>query len=143
VSRSRSSGSPRVAFFAILLDLVLPTDRGASELIHRWTEKTVRLPKGNRFASTEGKGNLVLENQLEESRCSCSRNKAIDGRIDSRFSYSSDQLSCNRSHNPPDIPVLGLSGRIPSITCFTTPESEDVPNGGPPVSTCGSGGMEL
>lgn len=105
-----------------------------------WMEKTKRLLKDNLFESTEGKGNLALENQLDESFCSCSRIKAIDGRFDSRFSYSSNQLSCSRFHNPSENLAFGLSGRIPSITLFTTTASSvDFPNGNSPVSTCGHG----
>jgi len=60
---------------------------------------TERLPTGSRYCVnddrsylTVGKGNLP-ENQFEESFCSCSRTKLIDGRFDSWFSYCSDQLS--------------------------------------------------
>lgn len=81
-----------------------------------------------------GKGNLAVRNQSEESFCSCFRINPIDGRFDSRFSYSSDQLSCSRFHNLSLNPVLGLSGRAPSITFFTTLASEARAKGGRPVS---------
>lgn len=97
----------------------------------------------NCFESIEGKVSLGVENQLEESVCNCSRIDVIDGRGDSRLSCSSDQLSCRRFHSPSENPELGLSGRTLSITFFTILPSEDLPNGGRPVSTCRRGGMSL
>lgn len=122
----------------------LPTKEIAPGFVYSYMEKSKHLLKGDRFGpSVEGGGDLALENQLEESLCSCCRIEAIDDRLDCRFSYSSDQLSSSRFHNSSENTVLGLSGRIPSITFFTTLASEDSPNGGYPVSTCGSGGMRL
>jgi hypothetical protein len=90
----------------------------------------------DRLESIEGKANRGAENQLEESFWSCVRIKMIGGRFDSRCSYSSDQLSCSRSHSPPENPACGFSGRTLANTFFATLPSEDFPNGGSPVSTC-------
>jgi hypothetical protein len=129
-SRSRSSVSLEGASVDIVLDWLLPT-RQAHQDSRSWTNKwliNMHSLNDQCFDSIVGKGNLVA-NQPEESFCSCSRIKPIDGRLDSRFSYSSDQLSCRRFHNPSLNPVLGLSGRPPSVTFFTMLPSEVLPNG--------------
>ena len=82
-SRSLRSESPAVASVAIVLVRLFPTEEVRQDsFTGGWTISGIHLLNDSRFDWTVGKGSLEVEYQPEESFCSCSRIKLIDGRFD-------------------------------------------------------------